>query len=812
MSDQPVCVLADRDTVSRIRVRGQATSAEDYAAEDLRLHLRRMTGQPVVDRGSEGSGTLYLNDWEAAAAAGITPEGLKLTGDAFHLATRGNDLHLLAASDRGILYAASDVLRRLGARWYTPTISRLPALREAVLPALDETVRPAFEYRDMIAKDCAAPEFLMRLRVNGHFCRIPGYLGGHQAYGMHVHTFYRLVPPAKYFDAHPEYFSLVDGKRRASGAQLCLTHPDVCRIAVDGIRAAIAANPNARIFSVSQNDWGGACQCPTCRQVVKEEGSEAGPVLRFANAVADAIAATDPDILISTLAYTYTLDAPRKAVPRPNVRVRLCPITCCQGHPFGTCDHPETQRFVRAFGKWSARMSQMYIWHYAIDFTHCALPMPNFDELWGNLRYYRDHGVYGVFIQDMGESGFGSESSDLRGFLQAELLWNPDADVWRLVQEWVTAVHGRAAPGVMRYYRLFHDFVKRHRDVHPVCYAKPDHPLYNRKLLAKVDEALAESERMASGFSRQRIQILRAGIKLPHLYTCGGHYTVRGNRFAGAATPQDVRAIDTIAKRWKAYGITHPGESQALDEAVNMWRARIAPHRLLRFRAGGDELRLAPTLGGRLLTWSALGRQWLAPPDPDNPHQAYPFSGGYAELVITGVHSYLGWQHAYRVLSRAPDRVTLAATVTHWSCGTLALTRTFTLEGEALVIDSRVENRGTAPRQFRWDACLQWEAGTHAVLTIPTPDGSARLTTETLDDGFAKARTIGVRPGGGTWRMELDGAIITNAFDAAITEIVAGRNAAKGIVAINVRSGSLTLAPGAGFETRQTVRITASNG
>ena len=38
-----------------------------------------------------------------------------------------------------------------------------------------------------------------------------------------------LCPPERYFDTHPEYFSLVGGKRQSGYAQLCLTNPDVLR-------------------------------------------------------------------------------------------------------------------------------------------------------------------------------------------------------------------------------------------------------------------------------------------------------------------------------------------------------------------------------------------------------------------------------------------------------------------------------------------------------------------------------------------------------------------------------------------------------
>ena len=49
--------------------------------------------------------------------------------------------------------------------------------------------------------------------------------------------FNELVPPDVYFDTRPEYFSLIDGKRRKGYYQLCLTNPDVLRITIEnGVR------------------------------------------------------------------------------------------------------------------------------------------------------------------------------------------------------------------------------------------------------------------------------------------------------------------------------------------------------------------------------------------------------------------------------------------------------------------------------------------------------------------------------------------------------------------------------------------------
>lgn len=142
-----------------------------------------------------------------------------------------------------------------------------------------------------------------------------------------------------------------------------LTNPEVRRLGVERVRQWIKENPEAMILSVSQNDWEGWCECDNCRRVEQEEGGEhSGPILRFVNAIAEEIEKTNPDKLIDTLAYWYTENPPLKVRPRPNVRIRLCPIGVCEAHPYEQC--PRSAYFMKNLRAWNKITNQLYIWHY----------------------------------------------------------------------------------------------------------------------------------------------------------------------------------------------------------------------------------------------------------------------------------------------------------------------------------------------------------------------------------------------------------------------------------------------------------------
>ncbi len=86
------------------------------------------------------------------------------------------------------------------------------------------------------------------------------------------------------------------------------------------MRAVLKANPDMTIISVSQNDGNfDYCKCEKCAAIDAEEGSQAGTILRFVNAIADDIAEDHPHVVVDTLAYQYSVKPPRITKPRPNV-------------------------------------------------------------------------------------------------------------------------------------------------------------------------------------------------------------------------------------------------------------------------------------------------------------------------------------------------------------------------------------------------------------------------------------------------------------------------------------------------------------
>ena len=783
--------------------------AEEYAAEELRRHLRAMLGLGgrVGNRHSNASasaGAVCINDWDRARDDGVAVEPLDLGPEAYHLETRGQSVHVLGGGPRGVLYGVYDLLETLGCRWFMPEVTRIPRRRRILVDPLRCTRAPAFEFRDMWVWEGRDPVWWARNRMNGWYTPVPEYMGGHVEYGMFVHTFDKLVPPDEFFDAHPEYYSQIDGVRRRHGGQLCLTNPDVLAIAVERVLACMRKMPRATIFSVSQNDCLGPCQCARCRAVLAEEGAESGAMLRFVNAVAEQTAKQFPDKLIDTLAYQYGLDAPRHLVLHPNVRVRLCPICCCQGHRFGTCDHPESNRFLRALKDWSQVTKQIYIWHYCTNFANYPLPMPDYDELWENLNLYREFGVYGVFMQGMGEVGGGAETMALRGYVLSKLLWNPEQPVWPLVDEFLGAYYGRAAGDVRRYLDVFHGPVRRDRNLHPSLYDPPTHDLFSAERLGAADAALAAGEQVTRGAERQRTRMLRNGVRYARIKQRESTFERVGDEFRCEGRGQDLAEFRAMAADWRRAGVQRIREGTPIETSVSLLENRLKAHPVEWLRSGDQQLAIVPGLGGRILEWHAHGRQWLAQPDPGIAWNDYPMNEGYVEFAIRGLHGYAGWGQPFEC-ARQGDGLELSARLPDG----LHMSRSLSFRGEVLCIDSRVENRGKGEPEISWGGSLHLRIPDEAAeVRFASGGGPVCLSWEAVPEGYGNAQVLeGARLPVREWSVFAGGRVLVHSFDgAAIERAMLARVAAHRTLALDLRTLPAPLARGSAIKVSQELR------
>ncbi|MDP6153139.1 MAG: DUF4838 domain-containing protein [Phycisphaeraceae bacterium] len=459
----------------KVVVAGSALAPDRQAADELVRLLGQVTGgsfELVHAKPAQGH-HIYVG----AEAAGLIDAANHVDGigeGGIVIKSIGEDLVIAGGAPRGTLYAVYTFLEaHVGCRWWTPAAATIPRKPNLTIESLDVRYEPKLELRDIGM--ATEPDWCARNKVNGPDVEFDERHGGprftiiaHNKW--HSGTFWTIIPPNVYFKDHPEYFSEIDGKRvhtvpQYPGTSLCLTNDEMRKEFVHNARLALQWHPWANLFSISQIDDSGEpnrCMCGPCTAIERED-NPSGLIVRFVNSVAADLKQHFPDMTFDTLAYHYSQAPPKVTRARDDVLIRLCPIKVSHSTPIRESrdDDPLHNQFRDDLAGWSKMANRIVIWDYAVNFTYHPLPHPNLRVYGPNIRYYVDHHVTGLFQES--DTPF-CELRELRTWLLAKLMWDPNQDSDALIAEFCDGYYGPAGKHVAAYINTTHDAVEASGD------------------------------------------------------------------------------------------------------------------------------------------------------------------------------------------------------------------------------------------------------------------------------------------------------------------------------------------------------------
>ncbi len=363
----------------------------------------------------------------------ILVEKTDLNKDFISIDYKDSLITISANNKRNLYYATYDFIEKfLNVNWLSTDFTYYEDLKSINFPknysyyfeppVLTRTVHSKLFYKDSVFAD--------KLKVTNE--AFPRYVPS-----ARVHTFHRFLPYEVFYDKNPEYYALRNGKRLPT--QLCLTNTDVLKIVKDSVNSFFNKSPNSDVISVSQDDNTQYCQCDKCSKIDNHEGSPAGTMIHFVNAVAESF----PNKTISTLAYQYTRKPP-KVKPIENVLITLCSIECNRSVPIelGCKD------FSSDLKGWSQLTDNIRIWDYTTQFTNFLAPFPNWGTIKPNINLFVDNNAKWIFEQ---HSNNDSELFELRSYIMAKLLWNPNLDFQTLLNEFNNKYYGNGGKYISEY-------------------------------------------------------------------------------------------------------------------------------------------------------------------------------------------------------------------------------------------------------------------------------------------------------------------------------------------------------------------------
>jgi len=585
------------------------------ATHELQRYLFRISGARLAIREvpvQRGAPAVYIGKQFLPDAQRHRLEADSMA-ESFLIYANTGGVWLAGKEPIGDVYAVYTLLEELlGCMKFNADEEYVPVMKSVTIPNTERVWSPAFPFR--------IPAFKERWDRNyGHWHKVNNFSDWGRWW---VHSFHRLVPPEDYYAKHPEYFALVDGRRLQDG-QLCLGNPEVIELLKTKLAQEIALNPTATYWSVSQNDCYNYCECELCTKMYDEYGSYSGAYIYMANELARAF----PDKQISTLAYQFTREAPRGIVPLPNVNIMFCSIECNRSMPLE--EDPRSIGFVDDMKAWAALTNNIFVWDYVVQFRNYLTPFPNFHVLQPNIRFFRDHGGRMMFQQGSGRSW--SDLSDLKQYLIAKLLWNPDLDADSVSNRFLGLYYGDAAPYIRGYYDLMHKGLqdvaaKQRLDIYgfPVMYADAH---LTPPLLIRYDALMDSAELAVAGDSLLANRVMRARIPVDFAILDLALNTTLERWpliIDGTLNPEILLRLDLFVQRCHLAQVTAINERQLTPEAyrsyaLDMLRRLAMPNKLdqaqveirskhsHKYPVGGEKALNDKLLGGLSYHYNWLG-------------------------------------------------------------------------------------------------------------------------------------------------------------------------------------------------------------
>jgi hypothetical protein len=514
------------DVVGGLVLSAKPSPAERYAAYELQRFVHQMTGKTP---GIEGRDEVFdgRRILIGAAATQEVIDKLKGLSDNAYLLHHGSSATTLAGnSGLSTVYAVYDFLGHQGCYWVTPGESGEVVPRRGSLAAMDSrVVSPDFP----LVRSCYTGlqqffpgggwiyidlsdyrDWAVRNRFNaiwtGGATLDLGADRGHGWIQNSGHSWNAIIAPyGRYFDEHPEWYPLVNGKRMPRSDvsirlpnQLCVSNPGLRDYTVETILKYFKDNPRSRMFPMNPMDGPNYnCECDNCRALDppgyewNQDFSEfprfpnlklpplSDRYLNFVNDVAARVARVHPDKLIEFYNYASRVPPSREKV-HPNVSVKFTYLSGREVNVSLMDPDDSLARKERSWlDAWSSSGTRHMTYYPYTDWEHPDAAIHWYFNLSDLLRNLKTH--YGC-VGTMGETHTTVQADPIWWAIYARLLWDIEADYRDIIREVCGVYYGDAASEMASFYLAMDAAVLHREGDRPAKY----HP--NKRLEFDLDE------------------------------------------------------------------------------------------------------------------------------------------------------------------------------------------------------------------------------------------------------------------------------------------------------------------------------------
>lgn len=388
-------LFEDGQSIWRIQVPAERARPIDFAATELTNVIARISGGVSL-------GIVSTEESDRGPVICLRLQDDKSGDDVFRVEADPAGVVLSGNSPRAVLFAVYAFLRDcLGARWYWPGPSGeyLPQMRRFDVPTFAKTYRSPFRYREMsicgslprhrhplserwfakVFLNCGATTLSVRKELGFVNIAADHWIGLSR----------NKAESEPVFRAHPDWFSLVDGKRTVENCAGCWSNAAFTDWLVERLDTVITKNnPDIAAFMVS--DLRARCECPACTR-------EPDPSARFWSYYARLRAALrqrHPAQRFAGIAYMEYMTPPPFPVDDLEY-VEYAHYDRCWYHRLEDPSCAKNAASLAALRNWREK-APLGIYGYEFDVFNRLLYLPDGLTIEEAMRIYRKMGVMRV--------------------------------------------------------------------------------------------------------------------------------------------------------------------------------------------------------------------------------------------------------------------------------------------------------------------------------------------------------------------------------------------------------------------------------
>lgn len=451
--------------------------------------------------------------------------------DFTEITLQGNVL-TFGGGKRGVIYSVFTFLEKLGCRFYTPKLEKLPQT-DKYINDFSLTERSPFIFRDILDNEAKDKEWCLKNKINSDLWRtrkLKEEDGGAYAFaGIPAHSLTGEFLLKPFIQSNPEFFALKDGKRLTDAhGQVCMTNIEAMRKVSEEVKRLLAENPDKNIVSVSAGDNDNFCECENCKKSIEKIGLT-NTYFNFVNAVASNIKKDYPKVLVHTFAYEM-LDNFRNGFEfEDNVMVQFCLARNCKLHKLSDESCALNVFALNNLKKCASICKNVFIWEYINCFKYQLFPFPHITYYRDDIQTFRELKIKGIFYEgahrDWENVSF-MGIRELKCYLLAKLMWKPDMTKQEYdgyIREFCQAFYGEGYEYVVEYLTLTALFSQNSHATYN-CFDEQKNAVryipdeLNSEFLQKSRELLSKALQKANEEQVKRIQKLEIEVLYYELF------------------------------------------------------------------------------------------------------------------------------------------------------------------------------------------------------------------------------------------------------------------------------------------------------